>query len=245
MSIFIVIVILCGVCFAIMQGVKLKAQQDAENNTFAGEHRGWDIYLAPYDRCVVALNHDSKQIVVGRVTDHRQLPFSQISAVEIERNGQSLTQTNRGSQVMGAAVGAVLLGPLGLLMGGLTGSKRNKQRVSELALKIIVDDPRAPVHRVVFFRMKGDGVDAKSGLLREPAKKLEHFHALISNAIRSDQRSAAQQSLAPSPVNESTENRIAKLWELKQAGALSAEEFTSRKLALLSNAQGMNLAKSK
>lgn len=41
--------------------------------------------------------------------------FSELASVEVETNGRTLTRTNRGSQVAGAAVGAVLLGPFGLL----------------------------------------------------------------------------------------------------------------------------------
>lgn len=233
MSVFVWIIILGGIAWAVINGVKLKKQHDAEDATFAGEHSGWDIYKSAHDRGVIALDHANRRIAVGTVANHVERPWSDISAVEVEKNGQSVTQTNRGSQVMGAAVGAVLLGPLGLLMGGMSGSKRQKERVNELSLKVLIDDRTAPVHRITFFRMKGNGTDAQSRLLKAPASQMEHFHALLANAIRSDNREFAKQPIAPVLPDASNSDRIAKLWELKQAGALTAEEFESEKRAVL------------
>ncbi len=236
MSVVIWIIVIGVVAWLVTNGIKLKKQHDAEDQTFAGEHRGWDVYKSAHDRGVLALDHEGKRIAVGTVARHVERPWGDISAVEIERNGQSLSQTNRGSQVMGAAVGAVLLGPVGLLMGGLTGSRRQKERVNELSLKVLVDDRTAPVHRIVFFRMKGNGIDAQARLLKEPAAKLDHFHALLANAIRHDNRSFASQTANPSLESDTTD-RIGKLWELRQAGALTEDEFAAEKNAVLASRQ--------
>lgn len=233
MGVFGWIIVVCGIGWLISHGVKLRRQQEAEDRVFAGEHNGWDIYKSAYDRGVLALDHEGKRIAVGTVTNFIERPWSDISAVEVERNGQSLTQTNRGSQVMGAAVGAVLLGPLGLLMGGVTGSKRQQERVNELSLKILIDERTAPVHRIAFFRAKGSGVDARSSLLKEPAAKMEHFHALMANAIRQDNRAFAKQPMDAPIEDRSKSDQIAQLWELKQAGALTQEEFEAEKRFVL------------
>lgn len=233
MSVFVWIIVLGGLGWLIAAGIKVKKQQNAEDNTFVGEHSGWDIYKSAHDRGVLALDHDRKRIAIGTVTNHVERSWSDISAVEVEKNGQSITQTNRGSQVMGAAVGAVLLGPLGLLMGGMSGSKRQKERVNELSLKILIDDRSAPVHRITFFRMKGNGTDAQNRLLKGPAGEMEHFHALVANAVRQDNRSFASQATAPALADSSNADRIAKLWDLKQAGALTADEFEAEKRVIL------------
>jgi hypothetical protein len=39
---------------------------------------------------------------------YRRYTFSQISSVEVVENGVTVTQTNRGSQLFGVAVGALL-----------------------------------------------------------------------------------------------------------------------------------------
>lgn len=232
MSIFGWIILIGVVALFAASGIKAKKLRDAEDATFAGEHRGWDIYKSAYDRGVVALDHQNKRIAIGTVGRNVERAWSDISAVQVEKNGQSLTQTNRGSQVMGAAVGAVLLGPLGLLMGGLTGSKRQRERVNELSLRVLIDDRALPVHRITFFRMKGSGVDAQSRALRTPASQMEHFHALLANAIRSDDRTFAMQA-RPVLADTSSSDQIAKLWDLRQAGALTSEEYEMEKQSIL------------
>jgi hypothetical protein len=236
MGVLIAIIIVGFIIYGVIAGIKLKKLHDAENATFMGEHRGWDIYTSPHGRGVLALDHDEKRVVVGKVTDYFEHPWSDINGVEIEKNGQSIQQTNRGSQVMGAAVGALLLGPVGLLMGGVTGSKRQRERVNELSLKVMIDNREAPLHRIVFFQVKGSGVDAQSRLLKEPARKMEHFHALLSNAVRHDHRATFAPGMQQSAI-EGPEDRIAKLWDLRQAGALSEEEFAAQKLAILTPAR--------
>lgn len=229
MGVLILIIVGILLVWGIQAAIKLRRQQEAENATFSGNHQGWDIYISPHDRGVLALQHESKRIVLGKATSYQEYPWLNITAVEIQKNGQSITQTNRGSQALGAAVGAVLLGPLGLLMGGLSGSKRNKERVNDLSIKVTVQDQNMPVHRIVFFKMAGNGTAAESFILKEPAKKLEHYHALISNALRDVQ----DNRFVPQIDSDDVSSRIAKLWELRQVGALTEQEFSDQKLSIL------------
>jgi hypothetical protein len=81
------------------------------------------------------------------------------------------------------------------------------------------------------MRLKGEGIAADSKSLRETVARLEHFHALVSNAIRS---ASQRQYGAVAPSGGGTlEGRIAKLWDLHQSGALSLEEFQQTKLNLI------------
>lgn len=100
----------------------------------------------------IAIDETSRRIAVVHGTSSPNIyQYDQILAVEATRDGMSLTKTNRGSQVAGAAVGAVLLGPVGLLLGGLTGSSRQVDKVRKLSLKIYTKDMGRPMEEVVFF----------------------------------------------------------------------------------------------
>jgi hypothetical protein len=106
----------------------------------------------------------SKLAIVGSGGLLSVLDFGDVLGVEALRNGTSITKTNRGSQVAGAAVGALLLGPVGLLLGGVTGTKRQDEKVKRLSVKIFVNDLKNPVHEVVFFdgpEMKNDSLVVK------------------------------------------------------------------------------------
>lgn len=114
--------------------------------------------------------------------------FADLVAVEVLRNGTSLQKTNRGSQVAGAAVGAVLLGPVGLLLGGLTGSKRSVEKVDRLSLKIFTNDLIEPVHEIVFHNMAGSKPDSFS--VQQASKELDAWHGRFQTILHMGGRPA-------------------------------------------------------
>jgi hypothetical protein len=219
------------VIWLIKKGKDQAALHKAARETFMAKHAGWDVYVAPFGQKVIGLNHGSRAIVLGTIETHKQYPWSAIASVDVIRDGTSITSTNRGSQLMGAAVGEVLLGPLGLLIGGVTGSKRTVQRVSQIGIKIIVDDRYTPIYSIDFLRVPGSGVDPKNKLVKDAANRAEHVHALLVNAIRNTSLQLAN-SQAQLP-ERSAADRIDQLWKLRQAGALSESEFEQQKAQVL------------
>ena len=142
----------------------------------------------------------------------------------------SITSTNRGSQLIGAAVGDLLLGPMGLLVGGVTGSKRTVQRVSQIAVKVIVDDRASPIHLIEFLRVPGAGADPRNKEVKAAAQRAEHIHAVLFNAMRN----VSDQTATPVPqLGPSTTDQIEQLWKLKESGALTQGEFDAQKAFLL------------
>jgi len=231
MGVLIVIIVVGCVVWLIKKGVEQAALNKAAQDAFRAQHAGWDIYIAPFDQAVIALNHDRCAIVLGTTTAHRSYSWSSIASVDVTRDGSSITSTNRGSQLMGAAVGEVLLGPLGLLIGGVTGSKRTVQRVSQIGIKIIVDDRHKPIYAFDFLRVPGNGVDPTNKLVKDAARRAEHVHALLVNAIRN---SALQAAKPNREIGErSVADKIDQLWKLKEAGALTDTEFEQQKLQVL------------
>ncbi|PDS34401.1 hypothetical protein CO665_30675 [Rhizobium anhuiense] len=119
--------------------------------------------------------------------------FSQLISVEVFRDGNSITKTNRGGQVAGAAVGAVLLGPAGLLLGGLTGSKRSIETITKLSLMIYVSDFIQPNYEVVFHQHLGSG-GTKVSDLTMTMNELNAWHGRMQAIL------AVNASGQPSPV---------------------------------------------
>jgi hypothetical protein len=90
------------------------------------------------------------------------MAFDDLIAVELVNGETSLHKTNRGSQVAGVAVGGLLLGPAGLIIGGLSGSGRQETRTRKLSIKIYTSDIFLPVHEVFFVDAPGTGVDTNA-----------------------------------------------------------------------------------
>ena len=70
----------------------------------------------------------------------RAYKFSDLIRSEVTEDGNLITSTVRSSQIVGAVVGNVLIGGVGLLVGGLTGKKRSRNEISKVTLEITVSD---------------------------------------------------------------------------------------------------------
>ncbi|MET0240584.1 MAG: hypothetical protein ABW184_11885 [Sphingobium sp.] len=136
-----IILILIGLVVWVVIALKWQKRQQAEELAFSSEHSGWDVFVSSRDRTAFALDISGGMMAIGKLPKYDRWDLKLLSSVEIEKNGQTAVVTNRGSQALGATVGGLLLGPLGLLMGGVTGSKRQHERVNQLAIKIILNDP--------------------------------------------------------------------------------------------------------
>ena len=116
----------------------------------------------------------SKLALIEKQGNSSVLEFQKIMAVEVCKNGTSLIKTNRGSQVAGAAIGAILLGPMGLLVGAVTGSKRKSEKINRLSLKIYVSDVLNPVREIVFY--EGNPIKAEGLIYKTVGPALEEWH---------------------------------------------------------------------
>lgn len=196
---------------------------------------------AHWDGSYIAINPVAKIIAIGRKS--RSLEFgnpyeaiydySQIAKVELNQDGATLASTNRGSQVLGAAVGAAAFGGVGAIIGGLSGSSTSRQTIRRISLKLITDDTEHPAHDITFFTADNQkkGVDP-TGIVGAEAveglRKAEEFHALVVGAIR---LSDSAKSQAPPPPSVAAQ--IKDLWDLKEAGAITSEEFEQQKQGVL------------
>lgn len=126
--------------------------------------------------------------------------FNQIVSAEVEKNGRSLTKTNRGSQAAGAAVGAILLGPAGLLLGGLTGGKRTKELLKQVSLKIYTNDLITPVTTINFLD-SWTGFKADSLVVKQAAQSADEWYGRLRAILQRQQMpSPVETAHVPSPV---------------------------------------------
>jgi hypothetical protein len=225
--IFIIVLVVMWVIAKGIHDGKILAAQRAE---FLTSHKGWDTYISLRNLGVMAISRENEEIVLGGISAWKQYSLAQVASVEVLRDGASITSTNRGSQAAGALIGGLALGGVGLLLGALSGSKRNMTTLHSVAIKIIVDDRETPVYTIVFFQSpRKKGTDARSPIIKTSLERADHFHALLVNALRN------QQATSPTDVPRADHaDEIRKFWDLKLAGAISDEEFATQKARLLS-----------
>jgi hypothetical protein len=131
----------------------------------------------------IALDPESNQFAIAKRGKPPEVyAFNQLIAVEALKNGGSIQKTNRGSQVAGAAVGGLLLGPVGLLLGGVTGSKWVEQKITRLSLKIFTDDLVSPVTEILFFDSPS-GSQPGSFAVSVAARQLDEWHGRFQTIL--------------------------------------------------------------
>ncbi|MFG6565859.1 hypothetical protein ACGYLI_16705 [Sulfitobacter sp. 1A13421] len=158
-----------------------------------------------------------------------------IIKAEVIQDGTQIAKTNRGSQAVGVAVGAIALGGVGALIGGLSGSSTTRSGIKKLSLRFTVDSTDEPSHEFTFYESpKSGGTQSGDSLLKDQSKLLAKFAGYLETAIRRAEEGRAPAPVVPLPLQDkSVGDQIADLWKLKELGALTQSEFDSQKAKLI------------
>jgi hypothetical protein len=142
-------------------------------------------FVSPDQRILVALDESSRKlfIVTERFGTPQIIAPDDVLAAELVEDGVTVTSTDRGSQVLGAAVGGALFGGLGAVVGGLSASSTGTNKTQRLDLKVVVNDISQPV-RMIPFLNSAAGVEKSSPEYQEARQQAFHWHAILSLVIK-------------------------------------------------------------
>jgi hypothetical protein len=241
--IFILAIGCIGIALAITTSAAATAVRKENLEKILTRFPGARAHTAP-DGTYLAVDLAAERVIVGRstISPGGGMPydavyaFPQIASVELAVDGNTISRTNRGSQAVGAAVGAVALGGVGAIIGGLSGSTTTKDTVRRIGLKIISDDPQVPLHDIMFFRAidqsRGDRMDASHVV--EGRRIAEEFHAHLVVAMRAGARPAPE---APDTSRSAATLalQLKELRVLQETGTITPEEYDRRKKIALRN----------
>lgn len=152
--------------------------------------------------------------------------FDEIVSYELIEDGETVTSGGLGR----AAAGALLLGGVGAVVGGVTGKKKSKQVCNSLKIKITLSDLNEPTKYIVFI----DTPTKKTGIygpyFRErydAAQKCLSMLEIIVKSLEGNVPTTSERSIS------SSADEIKKLKELLDMGAITQEEFDAKKTQLL------------
>jgi hypothetical protein len=240
---FVAIVVGAAIFIVIDKAKKTKAASDELHADFPDAK----IHVSDDDQSYCVVDFSKSKIIIGLSQPRGGIlnleqpyravyDFSDIAAVEVQRNGTTIASTNRGSQALGAAAGALAFGGIGAIIGGLSGSSTQQERVRRISLVVKVRDQSQPLHNITFFYWDANNKGVKTTSLRvqQAISNVENFAAHVSNAIYASQEKIDTRKIAPEPTaSESITSELKQLWEMKENGALNVDEFNEAKSRLI------------
>lgn len=153
--------------------------------------------------------------------------FNEIVDYEFSEDGDVITKGGVGR----AVAGGLLFGGVGAIVGGSTGEKTSKTVIKSMQLRISLDNKY--VHQILIEFVPG-GTNCKSGSLVYKAYQQEVQHTI---SILDGMCHQAEQNITPEPSapisSESNADEILKYKQLLDIGAITEEEFQTKKKQLL------------
>lgn len=237
---FIWVIAIAVAVIAIYQGIKARLTE-ARGKALARKIRQLEGFVSATvligidGRGAVGLADDAQSIALvgNRWEGVAVFEPRELVSCEVFIDGQSESRTDRGSQLGGAVIGGLLLGGVGAIIGGLSGTKRTAKKTSSIQLRIAVDEPSNPLHDIILLN---EGVGPKDKRLDRALTDARTWHANISALIRKatlhSQSSYSYERFGDS-AHPSIADEIEKIVDLKNRGLLTPLEFEKLKEKLL------------
>lgn len=104
----------------------------------------------------IAVDPVSRKLALWSGDKLRFFDGNDVVSVNVEKDGQTYSTSQHGLNVsvLGGTLGALLAGPAGMIIGGVSGASsvtRSHETVSRLALSLTVNDPDDPLFELPFF----------------------------------------------------------------------------------------------
>ena len=145
-----------------------------------------DVFVSNFSLTGIAIDPNQGQLLLADEADLRRCTVPSVVSCEILEDDVQLAYVNRGSQLARAAVGGLLAGGVGTIVGGLSASQRNINKVKKIILRIVVDDFDKPNHDIVLLDwslgkrgLKRDGV-----IYRAALEVAELWHSRVRAMIK-------------------------------------------------------------
>ena len=202
-------------------------ERAAKEAAFPNEYDGWTTFVSPYDRSFLGLDFTNELVALGVYGEAQRYPFSALRSVDLVRDGAAVTihQQQPWTDLLATSEWQQYR----QIVGTLRSPTSTVQTVRELSLKVVVDDPRRPVRHVCFFDAQNAfGVEDKT--IAPVIDQIDTFHAY---QLKAQHQGRPPAEAAPPSTAGDQADALKTLWDLKRAGALSEEEFTSAKARLL------------
>lgn len=189
-----------------------------------------------------AIDSNSKKIVFIQQEGVIRLKFNQIISVELLEDSTTIYEKSTSRAIGGALVGGALAGGAGVIVGGLTGDSTEERKVSTVSVKILLRNAEQSTVSIYCFNAETMTADCKKtikvsstygDLYKQGLNNAKDILDLIKIAI--DKVDQATSTSSTSSSVDSVSKELSSLFELKEKGAISIDEFNTLKSKLINS----------
>lgn len=164
--------------------------------------------------------------------------YSDIVSISYEENGNDMYNKSIG----GAVVGGLLFGGVGAIVGSNAAKTIKNKKIEMMSIKILLKNTANPTIMLKIYKAGADGgiLETKNpadriyyeGLMKEVSGIRDMF-SVILDIVNRDNICKSSKEHSATPSTRTVADELIKLMKLKDAGALSEEEFQQQKTKLL------------
>lgn len=154
-------------------------------------------FLSPDLKNAVAIDEEKNKIAFlykeekFNLFDYYEVDFDKIVEVEVNQDGETVTSASKGSVLGGAAIGGILAGGVGAIIGGLSGSKTSNDKIKTITMRIVVEDLKMPIHKLHFLNVDYS-LEKNDPVVKESINMLDHWYGIITVIMK---RNNTQQNM--------------------------------------------------
>lgn len=168
----------------------------------------------------------------------REFNYDDIISVELIEDGVSIYSKSMSRTIGGTIIGGALAGNAGAIVGGLSGSSKEKKKTKSLKLKISLRDIKHPSFTFIFFENER-GYESDNYFYKhfyEKANKLKDIFAVVLDKSKQNKEKTVEQISEQERTGNDTSvvDKLSKLAALLEKGLITEEEFKEQKIKLLS-----------
>jgi hypothetical protein len=168
---------------------KIQKQIDIKNkllklvNDVKGSNK---IFINPENTKAIVLDEINKKVHLFSPTNNIKLDynFDDIIQSEVIIDGNTVTSTNRGSQLMGMVAGGILAGGIGAIVGGLSGGKTSKDEIKNIELKLTINDMNNSIFRINYLPFTKVGWSKDSNRVKNAISKIDEWQGYFDIILK-------------------------------------------------------------
>lgn len=193
---------------------------------------------------IFAVDEPNEKIGFATKSDNVIINFIDIIGVELIENGNIILKKNATRTIGGAIIGGVLAGGAGSIVGGLSGSSTQKNKVTSVYIKLLlrsIDKPSLMIpcfetwmNSKIIKTYRETRLEAEDYVYNLGKRNAVEIKDLISVIIdRTDNKPKSVSESNVSTHSNLIADELLKLNGLKEKGVITEDEFTLQKNKIL------------